>query len=80
MFNISLVYAFSGGAHICVGQRFALTESLCILAQIVRKYEICIPEGLKGKLFDEQKEIMLAWKLGITTTPTNAKVVLRRRT
>jgi len=80
VFNIPLVNAFSGGAHICIGQRFALTETVCILAQIVRKYEICIPEELKGKSFDEQKEIMLAWIPRITMTPTNGKVVLRRRT
>jgi len=79
VFNIPLVNAFSGGARSCIGQRFALTESICILAQIARKYEICIPEGLKGKSFDEQKEIMLAWKPAITMMPMNAKVVLRPR-
>jgi len=79
VFNIPLVNAFSGGARGCIGQRFALTESICILAQIARKYEICIPEGLKGKPFDEQKEIMLAWKPRVTMMPINAEVMLRPR-
>ena len=79
MFNTPLVNAFSGGARSCIGQRFALTESICILAQIARKYEICIPDELEDKLFYEQKEIMLAWTPGLTMTPMNAKVVLRPR-
>ena len=76
MFNTPLVNAFSGGARSCIGQRFA---RICILAQIARKYEVRIPEELKGKSFDEQKEIMLAWIPGITMTPVNATVVLRSR-
>ena len=77
---MSLVNAFSGGPRSCIGQRFALTESICILAQIARKYEICIPEELKGVSFDEQKETMLAWRPGITIKLLNAKVVFRPRT
>ncbi|KAG6919795.1 hypothetical protein DXG01_000295 [Tephrocybe rancida] len=71
--------AFSGGPRSCIGQRFSLTESACILAHVVRKYEVCIPEALKNKPWDEQKKIMLHWTPGITITPNNARVTFRRR-
>jgi hypothetical protein len=56
-----------------------MTESACILAQLVRKYEICVPEELKHLSFEEKKEIMLKWTPGITITPLNAKVMVRLR-
>ena len=77
---MTFIGTFSGGAHSCIGQHFALTESICILAQIAQKYEICIPEELKGKSFDERKRIMLTWSPGVTTTPTYGMVVLRPQT
>ncbi|KAJ7100094.1 cytochrome P450 [Mycena belliarum] len=72
-------FAFSGGARSCIGQRFALTESVCALAMLVRAYEICVPDHLLGKPFEEQKSALLRWKPGVTITPTNCTVRLRRR-
>ncbi|KAF8162437.1 cytochrome P450 [Mycena galopus ATCC 62051] len=71
--------AFSGGARNCIGQRFALTESVCLLASLVRGYEISVPENLRAKPFEEQKREMLQWIPGATMTPVNCIVSLRRR-
>ncbi|EJC99088.1 cytochrome P450 [Fomitiporia mediterranea MF3/22] len=71
---------FSSGARGCLGQRFSITESVCLLACFVRGYEILPPEeGMKAeKLSESDKRRILSWKAGITLTPTNAYVRLRR--
>ncbi|KAG6873084.1 hypothetical protein C0995_003128 [Termitomyces sp. Mi166 len=71
--------AFSGGPRSCIGQRFSLTESACILAHVVRKYEVHVPDDLKNKPWAVQKKILLDWTPGITATPTNARVTFRCR-
>ncbi|KAJ8482549.1 hypothetical protein ONZ45_g14909 [Pleurotus djamor] len=71
--------AFSSGARSCIGQRFATTESTCIIASLVRKYEILPPEDIRELSFEDQKRIMLKSIPGITLTPTYAKVVFKRR-
>jgi len=72
-------FAFSGGPRSCIGQRFALTESVCTLASLVRRYEISVPDYLAGKPFEEQKRLLLKWKPVLTPTPLNCVVQLRRR-
>ncbi|KAF4564500.1 hypothetical protein EYR40_010663 [Pleurotus pulmonarius] len=72
--------AFSSGPRSCIGQRFSTTESACILASLVRKYEILVPGDLKSLPFEERKKVMLGCTTGITLTPTNARVELKRRT
>ncbi|KAF9443653.1 cytochrome P450 [Macrolepiota fuliginosa MF-IS2] len=71
--------AFSGGPRSCIGQRFAITESVCIIASIVRRYEILLPEDVIGLDFEEQKRRLTRWRPGITIIPTNARVRFRRR-
>ncbi|KAJ6487752.1 cytochrome P450 [Mycena sanguinolenta] len=71
--------AFSAGPRNCIGQRFALTESVCFIASLVRNYEISVPQSLRAKSFEEQKREMLRWRPGVTMTPTNCVVTLRRR-
>ncbi|KDQ58514.1 hypothetical protein JAAARDRAFT_34328 [Jaapia argillacea MUCL 33604] len=71
--------AFSAGARGCIGKRFSLTESICILANLVRRYEILVPEDLLEKGLEERKRVLLSWVVGVTTTPTNARVRVRRR-
>ncbi|KAG5646335.1 hypothetical protein DXG03_003658 [Asterophora parasitica] len=66
--------AFSGGPRSCIGQRFSVTESTCILALVARNYEVRVPDELRNKSLDEQKRILLAWTPGITITPKNARV------
>lgn len=75
----SIVLAFSGGPRSCIGQRFAVTESVCIIACIVRQYEILPPEDMLGLGFEEQKRRLTQWKPGATIIPTNARVQFRRR-
>jgi cytochrome P450 len=74
-----LVNAFASGPRSCIGQRFAVTESVCILAHIVRRYEILVPEDLDSKTPAEQRKSLLQWTPGITITPRNARVRLRLR-
>ncbi|KAJ7800400.1 cytochrome P450 [Mycena olivaceomarginata] len=71
--------AFSAGPRGCIGQRFAQTESVCALACLVRTYEISVPERLRAKPFEEQKRSLLSWVPGVTMTPTNCVVDLKRR-
>ncbi|KAL0959590.1 hypothetical protein HGRIS_011299 [Hohenbuehelia grisea] len=71
--------AFSGGARSCIGQRFAVTESTCILASLVRRYEILVPDDVKHLSFEKQKDILLDTTPRVTLTPNNARVVLRKR-
>ncbi|KAF5379057.1 hypothetical protein D9615_005999 [Tricholomella constricta] len=71
--------AFSAGPRSCIGQRFAVTESTCILARIARTYEVHVTDELRSKSWAEQKRILLAWTPGITITPKNARLTFRRR-
>ncbi|KAJ6472655.1 cytochrome P450 [Mycena vulgaris] len=72
-------FAFSGGARSCIGQRFALAESVCALASLVRRYAICVPDELRARPFEEQAARLLRWTPGVTITPTDCVVRLRRR-
>jgi len=71
--------AFSAGVRNCIGQRFALTESVCMLANLVRNYELSVPDNLRALPFEEQKKALLAWLPGATLTPKNCFVRLQRR-
>jgi len=71
---------FSGGPRACIGQRFATAEMIGILASVVRRYRILVPDNLVTKPLEKQKEALLSWTSGITTTPLNARVQLSRRT
>ncbi|KAF7351367.1 Cytochrome P450 [Mycena sanguinolenta] len=70
---------FSTGPRNCIGQRFALTEGVCLIASLVRNYEISVPQNLRVKPFEEQKREMLRWRPGVSMTPTNCVVSLRHR-
>ncbi|KAH8114076.1 cytochrome P450 [Phellopilus nigrolimitatus] len=70
---------FSAGARRCIGQRFATTESVCLLASIARHYEILLPDGLQANTLSEaDKRCLLKWTTGVTITPTNSFVRLRK--
>jgi len=70
---------FSDGPRSCIGQRFATVEMIGIVANIVRRYRILVPDELATKPLEAQKEALLAWTSGITLTPLNARVKLSRR-
>ncbi|KXN84067.1 Putative cytochrome P450 CYP13A1 [Leucoagaricus sp. SymC.cos] len=67
--------AFSGGPRSCIGQRFAIIEGICILASIVRRYEILLPIDVLGLSLEEQTRRLTSWSPGITIIPTNARVL-----
>lgn len=68
--------AFSAGARGCIGQRYALAESVCILASVVRRYEVLLPEGVARK---DAGDRLLKWKAAVTLTPLSAEVRFRKR-
>ncbi|KAG9309961.1 cytochrome P450 [Chiua virens] len=70
---------FSGGARACIGQRFAFVEMMGIVASVVRRYRVLVPDDLAKKSLEEQKEALLTWTSGITLTPLNPRVKLSRR-
>ena len=76
------VLPFSAGARGCIGQRFALTESVCFLAALARRYEILPseehPVGASKADMEAYRRRMLKWTTGITVTPVDAFVKLRR--
>lgn len=74
------VLAFSAGARSCIGMRFAYAESVCILANLVRLFEI-LPARCKKRgafaSFEDMKRYMLKTWPEITTKPVNGFVSLR---
>ncbi|KAK0458736.1 cytochrome P450 [Desarmillaria tabescens] len=72
-------FAFAGGPRSCIGQRFAMTEGLCLIANIVRNFEILVPHDLRDKGMEEQRRILLEWSPGITILPVGARALFRRR-
>jgi len=62
-----------------MGERFAMVESVCILAQIVRRYKITVPDTLKGKDIQEQTKALMDWVPRMTLLPTNSFVNFTKR-
>jgi len=74
-----LVAGFSFGARNCIGQRFAFAELVCVVALLIRRYEILVPASLEQKAMEEKKGHMLAWVPAVTATPVNARVRVKER-
>ncbi|KAK2464804.1 hypothetical protein APHAL10511_003222 [Amanita phalloides] len=71
---------FAQGQRSCLGQRFAVTEGTCILANLIRRYEVLLPADLELKTRAEQEKDLCRWIPLITITPQNARVRLKKRT
>ncbi|PPQ81654.1 hypothetical protein CVT24_002832, partial [Panaeolus cyanescens] len=73
--------AFSLGPRTCIGQRFAVAEVVCVIAALVRQFEILLPTSCSGSPVEseEMMERMLAWKTGVTISPKDARIRLMRR-
>jgi hypothetical protein len=52
---------------------------VCVLALLIRKYEVLVPVSLEGKSMEEKKNRMLAWVHELTTTPKDARVCVKER-
>ncbi|KAF8437972.1 cytochrome P450 [Boletus edulis BED1] len=70
---------FMAGPRSCIGQRFALAELVAIIASIIRRYEIRVPDVLAKEPLEVQKEALLKGTVGLTLTPANTWVKLCRR-
>ena len=77
--NALAVAGFSQGQRSCIGQRFAVTEATCVLANLIRRYEILLPTYLESKPRVEQEKELLEWTPSVTILPTNTRVRLRKR-
>jgi len=70
---------FSLGPRDCIGQRFALAETVCVFALLIRRYEVLVPIWLQGKTIEEKRSQMLAWIPWVTIIPANAQVRVKER-
>jgi len=70
---------FASGPHVCLGQRFALVEGVCILARLVRKYRIGPTPEVAQLSQAEQRKKLTAWTAGVTATPGRVDLVLEPR-
>ncbi|KAK2464803.1 hypothetical protein APHAL10511_003221 [Amanita phalloides] len=70
---------FAQGQRSCIGQRFAITEATCILANLIRRYEVLLPTDLESKPRTEQEKDLFQWIPMMTITPQNTRMRLRKR-
>lgn len=73
--------AFSGGPRTCIGRKFALTEAVCWLANLLRDWEISpLLDTENGEDLEMWKErVMGRAKLMLSLTMGSAPLVLNRR-
>ncbi|KAG8808633.1 hypothetical protein FRC17_003861 [Serendipita sp. 399] len=71
--------AFSLGNRVCIGKKFALTEGVCFLANVMRDYEV-EPWLQHGETLEMWKERVLnEVKCELTMTLVSSPVTFRRR-
>ncbi|KAG8774819.1 hypothetical protein FRC20_004197 [Serendipita sp. 405] len=71
--------AFSLGNRVCIGKKFALTESVCFLANVMRDYTV-EPLLKPGETLDSWKDRVLnETKCELTMTLVSSPVTFRRR-
>ncbi|EJD41256.1 cytochrome P450 [Auricularia subglabra TFB-10046 SS5] len=70
---------FTGGPHVCLGQRFATVESVCILARMLRKYRLTPTPEVAKLPRAEQWARLTKWTVGVTATPGPVHLVLKPR-
>ena len=93
--NRDAFQSFSGGARMCLGRRFAETESIAIITSFLAKYRVELPAELENELESEglgakavsgdgEKEMkrrdrVIRCRQGLTLAPLGLKLVFRRR-
>ncbi|KAH7100893.1 cytochrome P450 [Auriculariales sp. MPI-PUGE-AT-0066] len=70
---------FTGGPHVCLGQRFAMIESVCIIARFMRKYCIRPTPEVARMPKQEQWARLTKWTQGVTSTPGRVDLILEPR-
>ncbi|EJD34765.1 cytochrome P450 [Auricularia subglabra TFB-10046 SS5] len=70
---------FIAGHHVCLGQRFATVESVCILARMLRKYRLTPTPEIAKLPRSEQWRWLTKWTMAITATPGPVHLVLEHR-
>jgi len=70
---------FTSGPHVCLGQRFALVEGVCVMARLVRKYHIRPTLEVARLSHTEQWKKLTTWTAGATATPSKVDLVLEPR-
>ncbi|KAH7100892.1 cytochrome P450 [Auriculariales sp. MPI-PUGE-AT-0066] len=70
---------FTGGPHVCLGQRFAMIESACIIARFMRKYCIRPTPEVARMPKQEQWARLTKWTQGVTSTPGRVDLIIEPR-
>ncbi len=69
-YNKDAFLPFSAGARACIGRRFAEVESVCMLALMIRTFDITpVPTN---ESFEHKRERLLAATTKLTLTPAKA--------
>ncbi|KAH7101972.1 614/534 cytochrome P450 [Auriculariales sp. MPI-PUGE-AT-0066] len=76
---------FSAGPRVCIGRRFAETESIALLAVLISKYRIELSSHAKQKLEGvtderERRELGIKIEQRLTLMPAELGLVFRKRT
>ncbi|KAF8517917.1 cytochrome P450 [Hysterangium stoloniferum] len=71
--------AFSLGVRSCIGQRSGQVQTVCILAHLLRRYQVSLPPHLLGLPFEQQRRILLRFWLGASLSPTDIRLTFSRR-
>lgn len=77
--------AFSNGPRTCIGRKFALTEAVCFLANLLRDFEV--NPLLKNKKGGKGEETLEEWRkrvlddtsFGLSLVIQKAPLVFKRR-
>ncbi|KZO90323.1 cytochrome P450 [Calocera viscosa TUFC12733] len=70
---------FMIGPRSCMGQRFAQLEGICVLAHIVRQYDILLPVELEKASDEEKKKTLLSWDVRVALTAREVKLRFVKR-
>lgn len=73
--------AFSGGPRTCIGRKFALTEAVCWLSNVLRDWEVTpLLDSENGETLEMWKvRVMGKAKLTLSLSMGNAPLVFKRR-
>ncbi|KAG8996749.1 hypothetical protein FRB94_008044 [Tulasnella sp. JGI-2019a] len=77
--NAHAFIPFSAGTRACVGRHFSEVESVCLIAHMVRDFEVLPVPAFKGETRDQMMKRMFRAEPKITLTPYSIPIMFRRR-